>query len=334
MGKIAYTDGTGVPHKSFEDEFLTHKKCSEWWYATGYLEDEDKNLFSFQYTLAKIKVWGVKFHILLTAVTDIGAQKHYYAQYQDFVGKNITSNLQETTFGNLASIRYSPNEKSGLGNMEMSMKAKEYKIDLSMRAQKAPVWHCEDGKLQMGILDDPKQVTYYYSLTNLSADGVLLLNGKSHKVKGKAWFDRQGGTSKFTNPLTNWEWFSFRFFDDEEIMLFSFPRTGYADGTYIGKDGTYQRVNDYQIEPLDFFTEPSTKYKFSNGWQVNIRSVKEEEYLIKPIIDGQFNVFFFELLAEIINKEGKRVGYCVVELLPGARNKRIKPLLAFRRKAE
>ncbi|MGI6169995.1 MAG: lipocalin-like domain-containing protein, partial [Christensenellales bacterium] len=120
MGKIVYTDGTGVPHRRFEDEFLTHKECSEWWYATGYLEDEDKNLFSFQYTLAKIKIWGIKFHILLTAVTDIGAQRHYYAQYQDFVGKNITSNLQETSFGNLASILYSPNEKSVFGNMEMS----------------------------------------------------------------------------------------------------------------------------------------------------------------------------------------------------------------------
>jgi predicted secreted hydrolase len=334
MGRIVYTDGTGVPHKSFEDEFLTHKKCSEWWYVTGYLEAENKNLFSFQYTLAKIKVWGIKFHMLLTAVTDIGAQKHYYAQYQDFSGKTVTSDPKETTFGDLAGIRYSPNENSVLGDMVLSMKAKEYDLKLNMRAQKAPVWNCEDGKLQMGILGDPKQVTYYYSLTNLSADGILVLNGKKQAVQGKAWFDRQGGTCKLTNPLTNWEWFSLRFFDGEEIMLFSFPRTGYADGTYIRQDGTYQRANDYQIEPLDFFTEPHTKYRFSNGWRVSIRKVKEEEYLIRPIVDGQFNVFFFELLAEVVNKEGKRVGYCVVELLPGARNKRIKPLLAFKRKTE
>lgn len=334
MGKITYTDGIGVPHKSFEDEFLTHEKCSEWWYATGYLEDETKNLFSFQYTLAKIKLWGVQFHMLLTAVTDIGAQKHYYAQYQDFSGKNITGELKETAFGDLASIRYSPNENSTLGDMDLFMKAKEYDIKLNMSAQKAPVWNCEDGKLQMGILNDPKQITYYYSLTNLSADGILVLNGEKHAVKGKAWFDRQGGICKLTNPLTNWEWFSLRFFDDEEVMLFSFPRTGYTDGTYIRRDGTYQRVNDYRIQPLDFFTEPNTRYKFSDGWRVNIKNVKEEEYLIKPISSGQFNVFFFELLAEIVNQEGRRVGYCVVELLPGARNKRIKPLLALKKKTE
>jgi hypothetical protein len=100
-------------------------------------------------------------------------------------------------------------------------------------------------------------------------------------------------------------------------MLFSFPRTGYVDGMYIKKGGTYQRVKDCKVEPLDFFTEPNTKYMFSNGWRINIRDVKEEEYLIKLIIDGQFNVFFFELSAGVINKEGERIGYCVVELLPG-----------------
>ncbi len=121
-------------------------------------------------------------------------------------------------------------------------------------------------------------------------------------------------------------------------MLFTFPRTGYVDGTYVRKDGIYQRIKDYQIEPLDFFTEPSTKYRFSNGWKVRIKHIhenrnekeEEEEYQIKPVADGQFNVFFYELLAEIINKDGRRVGYCVVELLPGARNKRMKPLLAFK----
>lgn len=329
---IAYTEGVGVPHKRFEDEFLTHNQCSEWWYATGYLEDEEKRLFSFQFTLAKIKIAGIKFHMLLTSVTDVPAQKHYYSQQQAFFGKNITTTPQETTFGTLAGIRYAPNDKSALGNMEMSIRAKEYELRLHMQAQKAPVWHCEDGKLQMGILSDPRQITYYFSFTNLAAEGTLVLNGKTHRVSGKAWFDRQGGTYQLTNPLTNWEWFSLRFFDSEEIMLFSFPQTNYIDGTYIRKNGDYCRLNDYQVEPLDFITEPNTKYQFSNGWKIRMKNIKEEEYLVKPVIDGQFNVFFFELLAEVLDQQGARVGYCFVELLPGARNSKIKALLAFKKK--
>lgn len=56
MGRIVYTDGTGVPHRGFEDEFLTHRKCSEWWFATGYLEDEEKICILFNSHLPKSKL--------------------------------------------------------------------------------------------------------------------------------------------------------------------------------------------------------------------------------------------------------------------------------------
>jgi len=42
-------------------------------------------------------------------------------------------------------------------------------------------------------------------------------------------------------------------------------------------------------------------------------------------MDGQMNLAYFELLAEIINPSGERVGYCFVELLPGVRNPGKKP---------
>jgi predicted secreted hydrolase len=327
---IQYTGGTGVPHRRFEDEFLSHRKCSEWWYSTSYLEDEENRLYSFQFTLARIRLAGVRFYMLLTAVTDIASHQHYYTQYQDFLGNKVTGNSRETAFGDVAGIQYSANEKCTAGHMELAMKGKEYTLKLQMQSSKVPVWHCEDGKLQMGILDDPRQVTYYFSMTNLAVQGEMTLNGNAHKVKGKAWFDRQGGTCKLTNPLTNWEWFSLRFFDNEEIMLFSFPQNGYTDGTYIKENGSYRRLARYQVDPQEFFTEESTKFKFSCGWKVLMPGIKEEEYLIRPMADGQFNVFFFELLAEIINRDGKRVGYCVVELLPGARNKKLNPLLALK----
>ena len=66
MRNIRYTPSPGVPHGSMEDEFLCHKNGPEWWYATGYLNDEAGNLFTFQFTLAKIKVYAVKFNILIT----------------------------------------------------------------------------------------------------------------------------------------------------------------------------------------------------------------------------------------------------------------------------
>ena len=94
MKKIQYTASAGVPHRSMEDEFLCHKKGSEWWYCTGVLNDESGKLYSFQFTLARIRLYGMQMHILMTAVTDFETKKHYYAQHPIFFGKDVLRRIQ------------------------------------------------------------------------------------------------------------------------------------------------------------------------------------------------------------------------------------------------
>jgi len=120
-----------------------------------------------------------------------------------------------------------------------------------------------------------------------------------------------------------------RFFDDEEAMLFSFPQDNYQDGTFIDKSGNSKRLNDYKITPLGF-TEAGGK-KFSFGWKVEIKGVKDQEYTIIPKMDGQLNLTYYELLADIKDKAGNIVGYCVVELLPGVYNEKINVGAVFAR---
>lgn len=156
-----------------------------------------------------------------------------------------------------------------------------------------------------------------------------MLDGKELHVTGKSWFDRQGGPYTIENPLVNWEWFSMRFFDDEEIMLFAFPQDNYFDGTHISKDSSYKRLNDYTITPHGF--TKAGGYKFSYGWTLHIPGVKDEDYILTPVADGQFNLFFFELIAEIRNKKDEKVGYAVVELLPGVYNKKLNSYRIFKR---
>ena len=39
MTEILVTEPPGVPPQRLEEEFLSHKNGSEWWYCTGYLKD-------------------------------------------------------------------------------------------------------------------------------------------------------------------------------------------------------------------------------------------------------------------------------------------------------
>lgn len=102
----------------------------------------------------------------------------------------------------------------------------------------------------------------------------------------------------------------------------------YSTGYLNDESGKYRRLNNYTIEPLGF-TEAGG-YKFSNGWKLTMKGVKDEEYTITPKTGGQFNLFFFELLAEIKNKDGRLVGYSVTELLPGVYNEKLESFRAFR----
>jgi predicted secreted hydrolase len=314
MKKIQFTKSPGVPHGTMMDEFLCHRGGSEWWYCTGYLGEKSGRQFSFQFTLSKPRIHGITFNILMTALTDFQSGKHYYSQKAVFFGKGVTITADQVGLDGQADIRF--NERK----LSLHITAVDYALSLDMNTVKPAVWHCDNGVLRMGI-DKPGQTTYYWSYTNLAASGRLILGNEEIQVTGKAWFDRQGGTYNIIDRWTHWEWFSMRFFDDEEVMLFSFPQDDYRDGTFIDKSGKYNRLKNYSIAPLGF-TQAGGK-KFSFGWKIEMKGIKEEEYTIIPKMDGQLNLTYYELLADIKNKQGKVVGFCVVELLPGVYNEKI-----------
>ena len=55
-----------------------------------------------------------------------------------------------------------------------------------------------------------------------------------------------------------------------------------------------------------------------------MKNIKEGQYTIIPKMNGQLNLFYYELLADVQDRDGKVVGYCVVELLPGVYNEKMK----------
>ena len=327
MKNVQYTKSPGIPRLSMEEEFLCHKNGFEWWYTTGYMNDEAGKLFTFQFTLGKIRVYGIKMNILMTAVTDFETGKHHYGQQAIFFEKNVIITANRVGVDGAAEMTFEEDKREGK-KLGLNITGGDYSIALDIEAVKPPIWHCDHGVLRMGI-DAPKAKTYYWSYTNLAVSGKLTLEGERHKVTGKGWFNRQGGPFDPLDRRQQWEWFSLRFFDNEEIMLFSFPHVHYQDGTFIDKSGNTSRLNDYKITPLGFTEAGGNKFSF--GWKVEMKGVKDQEYTIVPKIDGQLNLFYFELLADIKDEAGNIVGYCVVELLPGVYNEKSTAMAAFAR---
>lgn len=300
---------------SFDREWLLHKKCKEWWYATGILFDDESNMYSYQYTLLHINLGMITAKVAMLALTDYKNNRHYYLQTPANRANPVVVSKQEASIGDIASA------KKESGGIHIILNHKDFSLDVMAEYGKGAFWHCDHGKLQMGI-PGKRQTTLYYSYTNMPSKAILTINGKSIRLTGKTWFDKQGGTYNIINRKTHWEWFSLRFFDDEEIMLFTFPQNDppYFDGTFITKDAKAYRLNNYKI------TQTATTYfggmKWSSAWKLHIDE-KEQGYTIEPVQQGHMNFAYFEQLCYVKNKRGEIVGYAFAELLPGVLNKKM-----------
>ena len=315
MKKFIEIPYQGRKHGTFEEEWLSRKKISEWWYATGYFYDEDEKMYSYQFTVLRPLVMGLRPFVMHLALTDFSTEKHYFTQRIDKKGKDVVINEKTIQFGNDAKV-----EKTEKG-MHLTCEDKAFSLDLTLDYGKGAVWHCDNGYLLMGSAQT-KESTLYYSYTNMPTEGTIVFEGTERKVHGKSWFDKQGGPYSLMKARTHWEWFSLRFFDDEEIMLFTFPQNNYQDGTYIKKDASTQRLLDYKVIPKNFVVEQDLK--FSSGWTISIPDIKDNDYDLRPQYKGQMNIGYFEQVCGIYDKTNKQVGIAIVELLPGVYNNKFK----------
>ena len=310
---------------SFEGEWGLHKNCKEWWYATGVMTDADNNLYSWQYTLLYLNFGIITPKVAMIALKDFKNSRHYYLQAPSGFRNPVRVTQNSASMGEIASA------VKNQDGMTITLRHKDFTLDLKTEYGKGAFWHCDEGKLQMGIPGDQER-TLYYSYPNMPTKGTLILNGKAIELKGKTWFDKQGGTYSIINPKTHWEWFSLRFFDDEEMMLFTFPQDGYYDGTYISKDGKRERLNNYRIESTGVLEFAGLKW--SESWKLQVDK-KERNYTIEPIQQGHMNFAYFEELCYIRNSAGEIAGYCIAELLPGVRNEKMGGSISgFFRRAE
>ena len=296
--------------KDFDTEWGIHKGSREWWYATAVVSDEDGNIYSYQYTLLHIGLGPVTAKMGMIALTDYKNNRHYYLQTPAGKDNPLVINDHQASVMGVAEVFKT---ESG---MKLRLFHHDFSVDAEMDFGKGAFWHCDNGILQMGI-PGKKETTEYFSYTNMPTRAVITINGNPVKVTGKTWFDKQGGSYSIVNPKTHWEWFSLRFDDDEEMMLFTFPQDDYYDGTYITKDGSRSRLNDYTIKTTS--TVSFKDLKWSAGWDLHL-NLKDNDYTIEPMQQGHMNFGYFEEVCYIKNKAGEIVGYAFAELLPGVLN--------------
>jgi len=317
----------------------------EWWYFTGHIKafDEPGPLFGYQFTVFRIGLVpeSPSTDLLMghAAISDLYAQGHRFGdliyrenamlcQFRDLPDEIIAWSLAPHGTSGCWLLRWNG------GGFEFEMKDDEHSMAfcLSTLPSKPLVLHGSNGYIRKGR--GRTAASQYYSFTRLVTTGTLTLDGRTWKVWGTSWMDKEFGSSQLTEPQVGWDWFSLQLDDGRDLMLYLLRRkdgtANYRNGTLVEPNGRahYLKASGRSVCCTDFWMSPSTKAIYPMRWTVDL-PVEGLCLEVVPEFPDQENVSgiesipsYWEGAVRVLSRDGKHMGRGYVELTGYGENSR------------
>jgi len=304
------------------DHFIHPDFKTEWWYFTGHLSDDRGNRFGFELTFfrqglrspstrnsetSRFLVNDLKFAHF--AITDLSAGQFHFQQklsrgafdeagFTPFPDSTSPVSALRSPVS-LAWLEDWSLEWLGGESFRLRAKGEGTALDLHLSNTKPWVIHGENGVSQKA--DGAGHASHYYSGTRLASEGQLSVSGKTMRVSGESWLDREWATNQLAPGQAGWNWFSIQLDDGTELMLYQMRGTdGSLDpnssGTFIARNGAAEhlRRDEYQLTVDGFWKSPATQGRYPIAWQLAIPKlgialrittpVSNQELVVKPIV--------------------------------------------------
>jgi predicted secreted hydrolase len=243
-------DGFAIPSPGVQLRFPTdhgpHPQFRiEWWYVTANLEAEDATQFGIQWTLFRSalapktesgwsdpQIW-MGHAAITTKDRQVVAEKLARGGIgqADVVAEPFSAWIDDWEMKSLS--------KPGadqLDRLSLHATGKDFSYTLDLSAKGPLVLQGNQG---YSIKSAGGQASYYYSQPFYEVKGSLNLSGKTVRVSGKAWLDREWSSQPLSKDQTGWEWFSLHLDTGEKVMAFRLRNGsgGYTSANWIAPDG-------------------------------------------------------------------------------------------------
>ena len=272
----------GYAYQFPRDHFSHPDYRTEWWYYTGNLKTADGLRFGFELTFFRQAIdrkpienttWGVQdLYLAHFAVSDLSAHKFYYTERVNRAGPGIAGISEQA--GRVWNGNWQTRWVNGA--QELQAITADFSIRLTLKSDKPPVIHGQNGVSQKG--EGSGHSSHYISLTRLITSGTIELGGQSYEVHGTSWMDHEFSTGALAPNEVGWDWLSIQLEDNTELMLYRLRRKDgsadpYSSGTYIDGQGrtTHLSSRDFTMQPLnDSWLSPISQARYPIGWRVTI----------------------------------------------------------------
>ena len=273
-----------------------HLTPVEWWYFNGHLEDSDGREYSFHFvTFLTVTPDGQVPQLL-----QLGWADHERDVYLDSE-KAALVNRQERTRNN---FRFQAEGWGMAGDgtdYVLDFNIGGYGLELEATSLKPAALHQDTGLVDLGAAG----MTYYYSRSRLSINGLMDQDDAVKPVSGWAWMDHQWGD--FSVAPVGWDWASIQLDDGSELMISVV--WDISDRTLINAYGTYVPASAPEMAPNDepavalhlrqdqiqwsstgVWTSPETGAEYPQGWKVTVDSLNLSLQLTPRSSNAEFAV--------------------------------------------
>ena len=240
---VDYPIVTPGPTFSFPRDHGAHPAFrSEWWYVTGWLQDQAQRPLGFQVTFFRTRpdiaddnpsAFAPR-QILFAhaALSDPGLGRLRHDQRLARAGFGLAAASESDTDLVLDDWRM---RRLADGSFTTQVAGDGFALDLTLTPTAALLAEGDGGYSRKGPL--PEQASYYYSLPHLQVAGSVLEDGARRKVTGEAWLDREWSSTLLPPGAVGWDWLGVNCDDGGALMLFQIRA---ADGHALWAGGSWR----------------------------------------------------------------------------------------------
>jgi predicted secreted hydrolase len=264
----------------------------EWWYVTGWLEDESRKPLGFQVTFFRARpelkhdnpsaFAPRQIMIAHAALSDPAHGRLIHAQRAARAGFGLAG-------AELERVRVWIDDWRLEGRMYRArIAAQEFSFELLFDAVQPPLKQGQDGFSRKGPA--PESASYYYSLPHLKVSGAIVQRGTRKPVGGAAWLDHEWSSQYLEKDAAGWDWIGINFDDGGALMAFRMRdkqgRHFWAGGSLRHPDGRLKVLSpdEVRFNPGRTWRSARTGTNYPVTWLVKIANL---EVSIEPLFDDQ-----------------------------------------------
>jgi predicted secreted hydrolase len=310
-GGVQY--GHATPGRAIQlpaDEGSHPEFRTEWWYVTGWLDDDSGESRGFQVTFFRSRPGTAEDNpsafapkqllFAHAAVSDPrrGRLLRDEKAAREGFGLAAARSGQLDVFIDDWALRREP---GAAAIYSARVASRDFQLDLRLRAVQPALLQGEGGFSQKQ--PDARFASYYYSLPQLQVTGSLVLGQRVLRVRGTAWLDHEWSSAIMDERSRGWDWVGLNLNDGGALMAFQVRDLQgvrrWAAGTVRSapsatEDGFESvrlrpvplRPEEIEWQPLRRWRSPRTGVEYPIGWRVRAGS---RVFILRPLLDDQEN---------------------------------------------